>query len=245
MRKRLTPDKFCELIKHTAETHKNKEIFGLISVFGGKKDFTHRGHDIDVLVYPAKDVPKGEFVKAEVMLLENLNKILEKEYNCRLITFQRFEQQVLIEHLSGRKEGDVLMHNLIFTDRKTMEQRMPFFKQIFDKLEVLFGSKDALKYSNRSNLDYYYFTAINTMFLTSHLPQHVLSDATLKTYKYITEHVKQEIQKTYDKKISRRDAESQKLSYASARQRPKLTYNECRKMFFDLMDFLDRYATNF
>lgn len=208
---------FVNLLNKEISSYENRDRLGLVGVFGS----IEIGHDIDVMFYPSPKYTKGQFVEAQMEVLSRVKERLKKDYKSDLIPFPMLELQDEVEFISQRKPGEVFLHNLIFSDYKSLKERVPFIDKIIsENLEVIHGDKKALENDCSDPLDYYYFTLLNNQVLLSNYPKELLSKKMKHIIGYVRKHALGE----------------------QGRSNAVLTQAECKKAYLDTILELDEAA---
>jgi hypothetical protein len=204
--KKVCQEEFEEILNSVINKHPDRRQFGIVGVVGS--GYGHKlHHDLDVIFYPSDNSVKGKFVSAQMEVIEELQKVLRTEQGTDLIPFPMLELQGVIEAYSGRKEGEILMHNLIFADMDAIKQRVPFFEKWMSNIRVIYGSEDAFKEKHLTDLDYYYFTMVNAQTLLSRLPEKAVDYQARTICNYVNEYMKNNRLLVPDnKKLSREQA---------------------------------------
>jgi hypothetical protein len=186
--RKLCQEEFEEILESVLDKHPDRQQFGVVGVVGS--GYGHKlHHDMDILFYPSERASKGKFVCAQMDVISKMQKILRKEQCTDVIPFPMLELQGVIEAYSNRKDGELLMHNLIFADMDAIKQRVPFFEKWMDNIKVIYGSEDAFKEKHLTDLDYYYFTMINAQTLLSRLPEKAVDYQARTICNYVNKHM--------------------------------------------------------
>lgn len=164
--------------------HLSRDAYGFVGVFGTRE----LGHDIDLLFYPSGDRPIGEYLIAHMNFLKDIKEQL-KYQGSDLIPFPMLELQDEVEYLSQRKLSEVFLHNLIFTDMRHVNERVPFLKELIDyKCETVHGTKESFENSYSTDKDFYYFTLVNSLVHLSNYPDELLSKKNKHLCSYVNKY---------------------------------------------------------
>ena len=193
---------FIRLVGNELETFSGKSAYGLVSVFGSQEI----GHDLDLLFYPSGDRKPGEYIKTHLNFLARIKHKLRGK-NSDLIPFPMLEMQDEIEYLSKRKQGDIFLHNLIFTDYNHITERVPFLGEVINspQCETIFGNPENLRKAHSTKLDYYYFTLINTLVQLSNYPPELLTKKNNHICGYVQKYALGKIPKERPRVLSLKD----------------------------------------
>lgn len=135
-------------LKKAIEKNSPKNI-GFIGLIMDYKKKEH--HDLDVLVFPAKDAKIGESLIELMRIYEEIERLLKKtNERYYLATSSKKVMQELIYYLASIEEGSaglIPIHSLFFPDYKSFKKFNPskFEESIKDNLIPVYGKFDIIK----------------------------------------------------------------------------------------------------
>lgn len=173
----------------------DKQKFGFIGIVGSlKKPYSH---DIDLLIFPSKNVKLGESIIELTKLYDftekNLRKYHERYY---LATSPKFAMQDLTYYLASIEEGPlglIPIHSMFFTNYRDFKRFSPkYFQQRIKKtLITLHGNFNNLKKLpelSQEKLEPYFF--ILDFEMTSRIrtfPNHLIRTSAESLFSYLNE----------------------------------------------------------
>ena len=158
-----TKETFLKCLKR-ALNKIDKSSLGFVGIAGSfEKDYSH---DIDVLIFPAKNAKIGESIRTVAKLYDTIDKLIKKEHERFYVAVSpKMAMQEVIYYLASLEEGGaglIPIHSLFFTDYKSFRRLNPkdFQQQIKKGLITLHGDFNIIKELPtlpQKNLEPYFF----------------------------------------------------------------------------------------
>lgn len=143
-----TKEVFIECVKEAIKNFHIKKL-GFIGIVGS---FDQKySHDIDLMIFPAKDAKIGEAMLELINFYREIDKILKKKHSrYYFVPCPRKAMQELVYYLASLEEGSaglIPVHSLFFTDYKSFVRLNPsnFAEEIKKTMIPLFGDFKVIK----------------------------------------------------------------------------------------------------
>lgn len=176
-----------KVISSTIDKFDQKDKIGFVGFMGS----LNLERDLDMIIAPAKNIKKGEFLKILCNLLEQIKHNLNKnKIGLVVFTYSIFQEEVrYISKLN--KEKDLFLHIVSISDLVPVNEEL--IEVIYNTNKIIYGKKENLYCVNKSNKDYYYNYLFWSNCLFSRYPKKLETKKVLERVSYILKHNKGKI----------------------------------------------------
>jgi len=173
---------FEKILGETIKQFKDIKKIGFIGAMGS----LNMERDLDLILTPAQNVKKGEFLKVMCNFLELLGNNTKKQ-KSRVIMFPYSVLQEEVKYLAKVKKGkDVFLHIQTFVDLVPPHPKT--FNALLTAQKHYWGKRESMKLIPKTSMDFEYFVLFMINCLYSHYPKKLESDKICSEISYILKH---------------------------------------------------------